>query len=198
VGKAGIFVEMPYRSLDPEVNEHHAGFGDLNLGTKAMLLDCDLYELTLQFRTFLPVASPGKGLGTGHVSLEPSLLGAMKLAPDTYLQAQLSEWIPLGGDSAYEGAVLHYHLSLNHVLLRILPDCPLIGTLEFNGYSFQDGLYTDEFGVAQKSSGDTYLSIGPGLRLIICDKIDFGLGTAFAVGDHGPDRIFRTEFRWRF
>jgi hypothetical protein len=196
---ASFFVEIPYRSLDPEVNNHSSGFGDMNLGTKAVLFDCELIQITFQFRTYLPVGNFTRGLGTGNVALEPSLLTAIKLNHDTYFQGQLSEWIPLGGDADYAGALLHYHASLNHVLWRVLPDVPLIGTLEFNGYSFQDGSFTDPIlGPFQRSSGDTYFSAGPGLRLVICDKVDFGVGTAFAIGDHGPDQVYRTEFRWRF
>jgi hypothetical protein len=199
-GKASFFIEMPYRSLDPaEPYNHAANFGDLNLGTKALFFDCELLQLAFQFRTYLPTGNFTKGIGTGHVSLEPSLLGSLKLTADTYLQAQLAEWIPLGGDTSYQGAILHYHLSANQVLWRILPDVPLIGTLEFNGYSFQAGQFTDPtLGPYQKSGGDAYLSLGPGLRLYVCNRIDIGVGSAFALNEHGPAQWYRTEFRWRF
>jgi len=199
-GKMSIAVNIPYRSLDPDVNNHAAGFSDMDITIKSLIFDCELLQVATQFRTYLPVGNFSKGLGTGHVSLEPSLLFTLKLLPDTYLQGQVSEWIPIGGDNDYQGSILHYHLSLNQVLWRLLPDVPLIGTFEFNGYSFQDGAFTDPvLGPFQKSSGDTYLSIGPGLRLDVCKKIDFGVAAAFAVGDrHGPEQIYRTEFRWRF
>ena len=78
-------------------------------------------------------------------------------------------------------------------------DVQLIGTLEFNGYSFQDGNFTDPGkGQFQAAGGDTYFSVGPGLRLVICDWLDFGLGTAFAMGHHGPNQAYRTEFRIRY
>src|SRR5262249_49932089 len=138
-------VDIPYRSLDPEdpTYAHAAGFADMIIGTKALFFDCELLQMAFVFKTYIPVGNFTKGIGTAHVSLEPSLLMALKLTPDTYLQAQLAEWIPLGGDPNYSGAILHYHISLNQVLWRILPDVPLIGTLEFNGYSFQDGQFTD-------------------------------------------------------
>ena len=50
---------------------------------------------------------------------QPSLLASVKLHANTYLQMQLAEWIPLGGDTDYQGGVLHIHASLNHVLYRI-------------------------------------------------------------------------------
>jgi hypothetical protein len=199
VPKLSLFFEMPYRNIDPQVDNHAANFGDLNIGTKTLLLDCDLLQITFQFRTFIPTGNFTHGIGTGHVSLEPSLLATLKLTPDTFLQTQLSEWIPLGGDVTYQGAVLHYHVAVDQVLWRILPDVPLIGTAEFNGYSFQDGAFTDPvLGPFQKSSGGAWLSAGPGLRLDVCKKIDFGVAAAFGIGHHGPEQLYRTEFRWRF
>lgn len=192
----GFFTEIPYRSTSPDLTAHHAGFADMNIGTKSLLLDCDLLQLTLQFKTYLPIGSVSDGLGNGHVSLEPSLLMAAHLAPHTYLQGQLAEWVPLGGDPDYAGAILHYHLSLNHLLWQVLPDVPLIGTLEFNGWSFQDGAYTAPILGPKNSSGDSYLSLGPGLRMSVCDFIDFGVGTAFALDSpNWGDPLIRSEIR---
>jgi hypothetical protein len=199
LGNIGTFVYVPYRSLDGELVGHAAGFSDVQVGTKTLLFDCELLQIAFEFRTYIPSGDPGKGLGTGHVSLEPSLIVGVKVAPETYFQGQLAEWIPLGGDPDYEGAILHYHMSLNQVLWHILPDVPLIGTAEFNGYSFQTGQFTDPVLGETRLTGTTYASIGPGLRLFVCDKIDFGVGMAFAVTDHHfAEELFRSEFRWRY
>jgi hypothetical protein len=199
-GKFGVFFEMPYRSVDPEVMPEAAGFSDMSVGTKSLLFDCELLQIAFQFRTFIPQGEPTKGLGTGHTSLEPSLVIGLNLAPNTYFQGQIAEWIPLGGDPSYSGALLHFHGSLNHVLLRPLPDVPLIGTLECSAWSFQTGAYTDPvLGPLQRASNETYASLGAGLRLVVCDRIDFGLGAALAVTDpHWEQQLYRTEFRWRY
>src|SRR5262249_38238144 len=55
-----------------------SGFDDLNLGTKSVWIDCELLLLTFQFKTFVPTGNFTRGLGTAHVSLEPSLLFAIK------------------------------------------------------------------------------------------------------------------------
>ena len=101
--RASFFIEYSYRSNYPLLTQHFAGFSDLYLGTKALLLDCELIQLTFQFKTYLPTGNATKGLGTGHVSLEPSLLTSVRLASETYFQGQLSEWIPIGGDPTYAG-----------------------------------------------------------------------------------------------
>ncbi len=196
---ASVFTEIPYLSIDPDVNPHAAGFGDMKVGTKVLLFDRDLLQVGFMFKTYLPVGNFTKGLGTGHVSLEPSLLGTLKICPSTYFQSQVSEWIPIAGDPAYAGSILHYHVSLNQVLCKPLPDVLLIGTAEFNGYSFQDGLFSDPvLGQFQKSSSDSYLSAGPGVRLSICDWLDFGAAAAFAFGHRGPEQVWRAEFRIRY
>jgi hypothetical protein len=77
----------------------------------------------------------------------------------------------------------------------------LIGTAELSGYEFLNGNYTDPAtgAMLRARAAGNIVSIGPGVRLDVCKKIDFGVGTAFAVT---PDRLaaelLRLEFRWRF
>ncbi len=193
------FIDIPYLAVDPEVNPFAAGFGDMKIGTKSLLFDRDLFQLGFMFQTYLPVGNFSKGLGTGHVSLEPSILATLKLTPDTYMQGQLSEWVPLGSDPGFQGSIFHYHFSLNHVLCRPVEDVQLIGTAEFVGYSFQAGLYSDPASGLFVTANDTsYFTLGPGLRLVICDWLDFGFGAAFNLTDHGPGQTYRTEMRIRY
>ncbi|MBI3823699.1 MAG: transporter [Planctomycetes bacterium] len=200
IGGFSTFTSIPYLAMDPILASHAAGFGDMTVGTKSLLFDCELLQISFQFRTYIPIGNFFKGLGTGHTTLEPSLLYALKLSQDTYLQGQLSEWIPLGGDPGYSGSVFYSHTSLNHVLCRITPDVPIIATFEVNTWSFQDGAYTDPtLGAFQKSSGETYVSLGPGLRLFVCDRVDFGVGSAFAVTRHHfAQTVVSSVFRVRF
>ncbi len=123
----------------------------------------------------------------------------LNLAPDTYLQAQVAEWIPIGGNSTYEGSILHYHGSLNRVVLRSQPDIQWVLTGEVNGWSFQSGAYTDPVLGTVGASDQTYLSAGPGIRCFWCDKLDFGIGVALAITNgHFAEQLYRSEFRFRF
>jgi hypothetical protein len=202
-----LVIELPYREFDADVNGHAANFGDMSIATKSLLLDCDLIQFSFQFKTFIPTGNATHGIGTGHASLEPSLLTAIHLFPDTYLQAQLAEWIPLGGDPDYEGAILHFHASLNHVLWRPSCNTQIIGTAEFNSWFFQTGRFTPAFGhptaeaasAPLSSDSDPFLSAGPGIRAVFCDKAD--IGVAVALGFSGipwPDTLIRSEFRYRY
>jgi len=206
IDKIGVFVEQTYREvglhaspISPTPDTTFSGFGDLNIGTKTLLLDCDLMQFAFQFKTFIPVGSAGKGLGTGHVSLEPAFLMTLHLAPDTYLQMEAAYWIPVGGDSLYQGNVFHSHIAVNQVLWRLCRDVVLVGTMEFNEWSIINGNFTDPGTGNPVRARDTIFSLGPGARFVICDRIDLGAGTAFAVtGDHWAEELVRAEFRWRF
>ncbi|MCE9531976.1 MAG: transporter [Planctomycetes bacterium] len=199
-GAFSASVSTPYRSLDPALGKHAAGFGDITLGTKTLLLDSELLLVAFQMRTTLPSGNFLKGHGAGHVSLEPSVLIGLQVSEKCYLQAQVAEWIPLGGDNDYAGALLHHHFSLNYLLWKPIPSIQLVGTMEWNGYSFQDGAYTDPvFGSFQRASGKTLIQLGPGIRLFFCDKLDFGIGNVTSVtGKYMARDQMRFEFRYRF
>lgn len=200
-GPASITIVTPYRSINPTpYAESAAGFGDMQITAKNILYDCELFIFSFQMRTYIPTGNVGKGLGVGHTSLEPGLIAGLRVSPDTYLVAQVAEWIPLGGDTDYQGAHLRYNFSVNHVLWRPVKDVQLIGTLEFNGISWQDGAFTDAVdGPLQKLSGQTVAGIGAGARLFFCDRIDVGVGGMFGVtGKYWAREQMRFEFRYRF
>ena len=195
------YVVTPYRSVNPTFADppSAAGFGDITIGTKGVLFDSELFLLTLQFQTTLPVGNAAKGLGTGHVSLEPSLLFGLRVSPHSYLQGQLAQWIPLGGDPTYSGAMLHYHLAYNHVLWQPISQVQLVGTFEMHGYSWQDGGFTDPATGFRNASGSNILQAGPGVRIFYCDKYDFGVGTNFGVtGKNSIGQQMRVEMRVRY
>jgi hypothetical protein len=204
--RASFFVEIPYRQINPIASPTQAGFADMNLGSKALLFDCEMLQVTFQFRTFLPTGNAQIGLGTAHVSLDPSILASLKLAPDTYFQVQVGNWIPLGGTQNIAGGMAYWLMSLNQVLAYITPDSPLIGTLEMDGYTFENGGWTHAFvgsGTGLRDfrgqSGDSYFNIGPGLRQSICNKVDFGGAITWATtNNHWADPWFRLEMRFLF
>jgi hypothetical protein len=201
--KFSAFVELPYRSVHPDDNVAHGSFADMSFGSKAVVIDSELVLTTFQFKTTVPTGNPTAGTGTGHVSLEPSMLYAVKLAEDTYWQGQLGWWIPLG-TSGNSGGVIEYNNSLNCVLWRPLHDTLLIGTIESTGYTFTAGQVTSPFvdangKVVQRSAQTTYFNLGPGFRWSVCNRAEFGFGVQFALTkEHFADQLYRTEIRFRY
>ncbi|MBP3958930.1 transporter [Gemmata sp. G18] len=200
MGNAGVQIAVPYRSVNSSpFGQDGAGFADMSITAKTLLLDSELALFGFQMRTYIPIGQTGKGLGTGHVSLEPGLNFGLRLAPETYLQAQVVEWIPIGGNTDYQGAHLRWATSLNHVLWRPIRDVQLVGTLESTGISFQDGLFTDPVLGSQRLAKRTSAAIGPGLRLFFCDTFDFGVGWQHGItGKYLVRDELRFEARYRY
>lgn len=191
-----VFVTTPFRFLTTP--PFGSPFGDMSIGTKTLLLDSELLLFSFQLTTFIPTGIPAFGTGVGRVSLEPAILASLKLFPETYLQASLHNRIPLF-DTVASGNVLHYHFSLNHTLAEPIVDTKIIGTLEFGAYSFLNGLVTPPGGPPQVPAATTYFALGPGFRIVSCNKLDVGIGMQFAATNiHFAQQLYRTEFRWRF
>jgi hypothetical protein len=178
VEKFSFFVNTPFRIVG---GTNGAGYADMRIGTKSLLLDTEMLLGAFQFTTYLPTGLAASGTGNGNVGLEPAALFTLKIMQDTYLQTELAEWIGI----LTSQSVFHYHLSLNHTLTAPRKDMQLIGTIEFGHYVFPNA-----FG---------FYSLGPGLRFHFCQKLDIGFGMQFNVGEfHYMNQDYRTELRWRF
>src|SRR5262249_14363464 len=95
---------IPANLCDPAGGcKGQSGFGDMWIATKSLLLDCELIQFSFQFKTFLPTGNFTAGVGTGHVSLEPGFLTAIKLTPGLYFQGEGAYWFPIGGDAGAQG-----------------------------------------------------------------------------------------------
>jgi hypothetical protein len=206
--RGSFFFNMPYNQLNPNWAPTSAGFGDLNFGVKSLLFDCEMLQVSFQFRTYMPTGSSTSNLGTGHISLDPSILASLKLTPTTYLQGQIGNFIPIGfggNGKQLAGGVLYWFTSLNQVLWYSTPNSPLIATLEMDGWSFENSGYTASVGsggtpkIIEKGGGVSYFNIGPGLRQVICDKVDIGGAITWATtSPRWADPWFRFEVRFLF
>jgi hypothetical protein len=203
VNRFGMFVNLQYLNVEPTLYPGASGFGDMQVGTKSLLLDCELIQFTFQFQVFIPTGNFTKGLGTAHVAFEPSLIAAIKLTPLTYFQAQTSFWWPTGGVQNFQGPLFNWQLSLNQMLWHCgcEKDIDLIGTAELGGYEIAGGAYTAPVVGIPLSAKDVgnIVNIGPGIRLVVCRKVDLGVGSQFAITrDRMAASLARVEFRWRF
>jgi hypothetical protein len=203
VNRFSMFVNLNYLNVEPILYPGASGFGDMSIGTKSLLLDCELIQFSFQFQTFIPTGNFLKGLGVGHASLEPSLITAIKMTQLTYFQAETSYWFPLGGDANFQGPVFNWQLSLNQMLWHCgcEKDIEVIGTAELGGYEIAGGAYTAPITGLPASAKDvgSIVNAGPGIRLVVCKKIDIGAGSQFAITkDRMAAALAAIQFRWRF
>jgi hypothetical protein len=201
-GVFSVSVTTSILAVEPDNGFNSAsGFGDIILGTKSILLDCELLQAAFQFKTYLPTGNFNKGLSTGHTSLEPSLLAALKVSEFSYVQGQVGYFFPIGGTGGFQGALVYGGLAYNHLLWNCGHDIELIGTLEANLACTTHGRYTNALTGVTLPSNDlgAFFNAGPGVRLVMCKKVDLGIGTAFALTNESiMGNLLRMEFRWRF
>ena len=180
-----VFVDASGRSIQPQAGNGplfgaQTGPGDLQAGFKfAPLASSDGY-LTFQLRSYIPTGDSLLGLGTGHYSIEPSLLFTRKVTRATALSGQFSVWHPIGGSSgagfdpavatqSFAGNVLTFGAGVSHRFL-LAENLRMAPVVEIVGWSVRSGLVT--------------LPSPPPPISANANIVNAKLGARFSVGSH--------------
>lgn len=171
--RASIFVETPWRFINPEQNANENGFGDMRFGAKYALIACNNTYLTAQIRVGVPTGQGRKGLGNELVSYEPALLLTKQLGCRSFLHAEFRGWIPTEGTD-FAADILRYGVGYSYVAVS---RCNFSATpvVELVGWSLLNGLKSNDVGIFD-ASGDTIVNGKVGVR--------FGFGEKVALGQH--------------
>jgi hypothetical protein len=199
--RLSAFVELAERFLDPEVNARHEGLGDMNAGFKYAFVDSPDLVATFQFRTYIPTGDATRGLGTNHVSLEPSLLVYKPLTDRLGFEGEFRTWVPVGGTD-FAGDILRYGLGLHYDLYQT-HNTKIVPVVEVVGWTVLDGKETvvEPTGVpiVENAAGDTIVDVKVGVHVKLATWGDFYTGYGRAVtGSRWYDNIYRAEFRLFF
>jgi hypothetical protein len=199
--RLSLFVEGPYRFVNPQVNANANGFSDMNTGFKWAFIDVPDWTATFQFRTYIPTGDAARGLGNNHVSLEPALLAEYRFSEKLRLEGELRYWVPIGGTD-FAGDIIRYGLGVSYGCRN--PDgfwvTPVV---EFVGWTVLGGKETVPVSptlfVVQGAAGDTIVNGKLGLRFGFGTQTDVyaGYGRALTGATWYTD-TFRVEFRLRF
>src|SRR4051812_17841799 len=132
-----VFLEQPYRMLNPQLNANHSGFADLDAGFKYAFLRQDDRVVSFQLRTYAPTGNAHEGLGTRHVTLEPALLLYQGVGERLALAGELRYWAPIGGTS-FAGDIVRYGLGVQYDAYRdgarrATPVLEMVGWTVLNG-----------------------------------------------------------------
>jgi hypothetical protein len=196
-----VFAEGGVRGLNPDLNADATGLADANLGFKYAFLSDECEVWTFQLRAYLPTGAASRGLGTHHVSLEPAVLGFVRLTADLGLAAELRYWQPVDGTD-FAGGIVRYGLGLRYDVWQSA-DWRLAPTLEAIGWSVLDGresrLQPNGMVVVRDSDGTNVVNVKIGARLDIGDRAGFYAGYGRTVtGDRWYRDVLRIEFRWLY
>jgi hypothetical protein len=183
--------------VNPTESPNAGGLGDTDLGFKWAFLRDDNRVATFQLRAGIPTGNPDKILGNGHFSLEPAFLLYQRLNDRFSLEAELRDWIPIGGTDV-AGNILRYGAGVSYRAcqtqhVRFSPVVELVGWTVLNGKeSIADG-------VLQSAAGDTIINAKMGLRMSFdqCGEVYVGYGRAL-TGDVWYKNLATVEYRLRF
>lgn len=197
-----LFAELPMRLLNPEVNDNTGGLGDMNAGFKwAFHNTCDAVT-TFQWRTYIPTGDADRGLGTDHVSLEPALLHYHRLSDRLVFEAELRDWISVGGTPDFQGNILRYGIGLGYTISqtccsRITPVCEIVGWTVLDGA--QNVPEPPGVLIIEDAAGDTIVNVKLGVRATVGRQRDLYVGYGHALtGDVWYEDVLRCELRYRF
>ncbi|WP_182866070.1 hypothetical protein [Stieleria mannarensis] len=172
-----LFAELPFRWIDPVVNDNTGGLYDIQAGCKASLLETETTLLTAQLRGYFPTGDARKSLSTDHVSLEPGLLSLLRPSRNVTVESELRYWIPIDGSTAppldsngqrrdFAGEVLRYGLGASYKAyddsrLHVSPVAEVVGWHVFNG------LRSDSTGQRNSAVNDAIVNFKLGARFSI-------------------------------
>lgn len=205
-----FFPEPEAGAVDSTPRTNHNGFSDFQFGFKAALLASPTQFLTFQLRTYTPTGDSFHGLGTGHWSVEPSLL-LYERWNRLVLQGQLTDWIPIHGGEA--GNVVSYGAGLGYAVYQrgnfaVMPITEFLGWTVLNGYeavfgtisaTAPPGLELPRTHGVLDAGGNTIVNGKFGVRTFFGNghSLFFGYGRAL-TGTHWYTDDFRVEYRLFF
>ncbi len=169
-----VFIEAPIRFINPEVNPNTGGISDLNAGFKYALIANECEYLTAQLRVYTPTGLQPRGLGTGHVSLEPSILYFRRFSDRLIFQAEVRDWIPISDTTVngedFAGNVIRYGMGFGYDIMQHYDCCTsskLTAVGEFVGWTIMDGLALNGTALTvEDQTGVTIVNAKAGLRYV--------------------------------
>jgi hypothetical protein len=209
VPKISVFTQIPVRFLQakstpgaPPGFTNNAGFGDMFFGVKYAPWMSPTHSLTFRFLLNAPTGNARNGLGTNHVSIEPSLLYYQQLSGRMAVEAEVGDTHPLSSSGAnpltapygFAGDVFFYGVGPSY---RFINDekFGLAGVLELVAWNVRSGQATgrtNTYGVNMAN-----LKVGPRMSFGNRQSLYIGYGIAL-TSQNWYREIFRTEYRYTF
>ncbi|MBI1830634.1 MAG: transporter [Planctomycetes bacterium] len=195
-----VFIEAPYRWINPEINGNQSGAGDMRYGLKICTWTDEAFLATILFRVYQPSART-ETLGTSHWSIEPGLLAAYRFSENVHLEGEFRYWIPLTRDD-FAGNILRYGAGLSYGQRKpngfwYMPVVEGIGWTVLSGKTIVASS-SDAF-VIQEARDQTIFNGYLGVRVGYGKNTDMYIGYGRAFTGHAWARdMVRVEFRFSY
>jgi hypothetical protein len=193
---------VPLRLIDGTDNGDTAGLGDVEMDTKLVMLNGEYIKFAQFTGMHFNSGFSMKGLGTGHISIEPGMLASLKLSDETYLHSEVKFLFPIADLSNQKSNLLTWGVGLSHVLYDF-DSFAVIPSVEAVFYTVLNGGYTQPgpVPVFVGSNWVTVPTIHYGVRMMTdrvrdLGLIEFGLSGGLSAGSNvWYEGLLRAEVR---
>lgn len=211
-GKFSVFAQLPFRFLRPDTFVpgtgtfgNQSGISDLQFGAKGSLWSSSTRQVTAMLKIGTPTGDAGKGLGTDHATIEPSLLYAERPTDRFAIEAEFGDVIPTSGSAGvptsssdkFSSSVIYYGIGPSYEVyrsasVRVAPVVELVGWHVLGGFQTPAG--SDS-----AAGGWDIVNLKFGTRVMFNDRgsIYVGYGHALTSNDWYKN-ILRLEYRMTF
>ena len=194
-----LFMEQPWRWVNPDLNANRSGAGDMNFGFKFALINTDALAATFQLRMNAPIARK-PDLATRHWCVEPAILVNYQVANFMSIEAEARYWMPLTKDP-YAGDIFRY--GIGFVVGQQEPGAMWFTPVaEVVAWSIMGGKVDVVEPLAidtQGASGQTIVNGNLGVRFGFPGGADLYAGYSHALtGTTWYKDLFRVEFRMTY
>ncbi len=214
-----FMLELPLRFIQPvsfapaTVSSASPGFGDqgglsdVSAGFKLAAVASKQQYLTFQLVATFPSGDSGKGLGTDHYTVAPSLLYYRKVTDRFSMEGELGDSHPIGGDTpGFAGDVVEYGIGPSYVAyksekVQFAPVLELVGWRIFGGMWNNPALLGVVPGLPlDTADGSNIVNLKGGARTSIGKNQSFyvGYGHALTTANIWYKQILRIEYRRTF
>jgi hypothetical protein len=192
-----LFIEAPYRWINPDINANESGAGNMRYGMRICTWSDEGFIATILLRLYQHSAEVGR-LGTGHWSIEPGLLAAYRINENWHLEGEFRYWIPLTADD-FAGNIFRYGLGVSYGQRKengvwYMPVVEAIGWTVMSGKTMI-AESVDNF-VIREARNATIVNAYLGVRVGYARNVDLyvGYGRSF-TGDYWARDTVRVEVR---
>ena len=205
-----MWTNVPFRSVNPEINQNESGIGDVSVGLKwAFILEPNR-AVSLQVAGIFPSGEGIRGLGAENYYVQPGIMWQEALTENLTLYMDVHDRMPVNPRSDFTGHVLRYGAGLSYLLdlgsVRLMPLAEIVGWTVLNGQqSFELGKIEP---VIQTSRGMTIFDTYYGMRFSLGDDAapnkllamsDLFVSYGYTLtGDWWFRDQWRLEYRLRF
>ncbi len=193
-----MWTNVPFRSVNPEINQNESGIGDISVGLKwAFILDPNR-AVAFQLATIFPSGEGKHGLGAENWYLQPGLLWQESLTENLTFYADVQDRLPVAARSDFTGHVLRYGVGLSYLFelgnVRVMPLAEVVGWSVLSGkQSFELGKIEP---LMQSARGMTIFDTYYGMRFSLAD--DTNAGSLLAMSDLFASYGVTTTANWWF